>query len=326
MTKAMTTKVIIDFHPLVYAMTASIEPLTNHPSFQSESSDRQTEILFSVVETNIRLVTSLAFMGDRRPSEYQIIFVTDKKVNGKYWRHDFLLDETVIAYRQVMIDSAYAEKCAAIDAQRVEGVKGLRKPSKPKQAEPIVYKGGRKQVSELHTNIISIMRTVIKDRGYTMLGIGNYEADDIAAALVRLNAGRSYTWLITIDTDWLGLVNDSVGWCCQKGYEPRFRDNMQQVNEWSERRLRTTFNEARELWDYKSEVGDKSDNLPAFSPLAVIDLCQPPLEFDILHKKEYVEHLEKVLQSPGSDAHFVLDGATRKLAILGLTPIIPILT
>jgi hypothetical protein len=322
----MHTKVIIDFHPLVYAMTASIEPLTNHPSFQEESPERQTEILWSVIETNIRLITSLAFMGEKRPEKYQVIFVTDKKVNGKYWRHDYLLEDASVVERQTKIDHVYEVKCADIEARRAEGVKGLRKPTKPKKAEPIVYKGGRKQVSELHTNIISIMRMVIKDRGYTMLGISNYEADDIAAALVRLNAGRSYTWLVTIDTDWLGLVNDSVGWCCQKGYEPRFRDSMKQVNEWSARRLKTSFNAARELWDYKAEVGDKSDNLPAFSPLSVIDLCQPPAEFDILNIPEYSEHLEAVLQSNKDDAHFVLDGATKKLASLGLTPIVPIIS
>jgi 5'-3' exonuclease len=325
MTKPMNTKVIIDFNPLVYAMKASIEPLTHNPCFQSESPERQMEILKLVINLNVRLITSLACMQEKRPGDYQVIFVTDKKVDGKYWRHGYLSDPSVIGSRQSKIDESYAKKCEDIEVRRANGIKGLRKPTKPKQAEPIAYKGGRKQLSELHSNIVTLMRASVTELGYTLIGISNYEADDIAAALVRLNAGRSYTWLMTIDTDWLGLVNDNVGWFCQIGYAPRVRDSMKQVNVWSERRLKTTFNVAREIWDYKAEVGDKTDNLPVFSPLEVIDLCQPPAQYDLLQNPEYSEHLERVLQSEKNDAHLVFDGASRQLATLGLTPIVPLI-
>lgn len=156
---------------------------------------------------------------------------------------------------------------------------------KQSEENKIAYKAGRK----LPNNDFKRAKRLAKER--TLLpafshipsfSVKNYEADDLAATLVHLNRyelnNAFNILLVTVDSDWLGLIDDHTSWFCMHGYKPRVRSSLAQLNHWakSNRNLLTTFSEPTELWEYKSKLGDKSDNLPANSPIEVINLLNPP--------------------------------------------------
>ena len=142
------------------------------------------------------------------------------------------------------------------------------------------YKAGRKFPEATFTKLKKAMREVATAQGWLELGHQFYEADDIAASIVRANRLRSEPHnliLVTIDSDWLGLLDEHTKWFFMHGWFPRIRDTESSAfDSWSMRRLKRTFDEPRQLWDYKAKVGDKSDNLPSGTPLEVIDLLNPP--------------------------------------------------
>lgn len=125
-----------------------------------------------------------------------------------------------------------------------------------------------------------------------------YEADDIAAGLVQIWKKQNYQgnlYLLTCDTDWLGLVSNErmpfrVKWISTFDYLPRIRGVFEATN-WLNKKVKrsrkairekyTDVNQIRQIWDWKSEVGDKSDNLLPGSDLSLIDLLEPHEDFRI---------------------------------------------
>lgn len=148
----------------------------------------------------------------------------------------------------------------------------------------ITYKEGRKPKSDLWGQLFRQVTKAAKQEGGTQLSVTGYEADDIAAAVSRTVTEQhphDRVSLLTVDTDWLGLLTPQVTWFSTVGYFPQVRNNMESFNLWAKRRSMGQFNHPHELWDYKSEHGDKSDALPAGSPLAVISLVKPPQIYDL---------------------------------------------
>lgn len=146
------------------------------------------------------------------------------------------------------------------------------------------------------------------------LKVDKFEADDMAGSIVRLAPKRTI-FLHTIDTDWLGLVHEpkfprdirkltrqpqdemTVFWNNLVQWTPRLRGKPEAI-EYVDRRLKRTIKEPREIWDVKVLDGDKSDNLIPGSPLEVIDLLNPPKEWDILRDKTQRHRIEEIANAP----------------------------
>lgn len=162
----------------------------------------------------------------------------------------------------------------------------------------ISYKGGRKFPDYSFTKMKKYVHRLTQDMGYAWLGVPGYEADDLAALACKvLNSRGTNVLLLTVDTDWLGLLSHSVSWYCMKGYTPRLRTlvkdelGVSTFDHWSYKKFGVTFSDPAELWHYKARVGDKSDNLPAGSPIEVIDLYNPPKKHQLWNDKFYYEQL-----------------------------------
>lgn len=268
------TLVVIDFSVLVFQMEYALSPLTESPMFTEMPLNEQDALLTSLIYGQLYYVGSLDFMGDDRPEEYRIVYVMDTKARGKYWRHDYLLSTQSIADRQTRMDA---------------------KPRK-QTAEGIKYKSGRKVHSALNSLIRREMKRIVQaEPSWDLLTFPLYEADDIAGALVKMCDGDRYIWLLTIDTDWMGLISDSVGWFCLYGYNPRVRNSIETFNIWATSRLKTTFDKPQDIYAYKALHGDRSDGLPVLSPIEVIDLLNPPSDYCLWDIPETRKALQEVL-------------------------------
>jgi hypothetical protein len=315
------TKVVIDFSVLTYAMTDSLAPLMSTPSYLEASETAKYALITSVVAGQMQAVSSLMFMGEERPEHYNLIFVKDTKVDGEYWRHSYLLREDVAEARANRIMADYEGLLEThLALKRADEPYTGRKPRKPAAIKPIAYKGGRKELTAFHSMIRVVMSKEVERQGWTVLSAKGYEADDLAAALVHLNAGKDLIWLLTIDTDWLGLVSDNVKWFCTSGHQPRVRGDIKQINVWSQQRFKLDLETPRAIWDYKALVGDTSDNLPYYSPLEVIDLLAPPEEFCLWLDPNKVAPIQAALVSERDDACYALDAMAymNKLRVLGI--------
>jgi hypothetical protein len=122
--------------------------------------------------------------------------------------------------------------------------------------------------------------------------IPGYEADDVAAAIVKSEPDREII-LGTIDSDWIQMVSEKVTWVCMHGWSPQVRD-VEGGKIWLKRKLEKESRKAqrglveaginlldpdlRSIVKWKSIMGDKSDNLPPGTPEEFIDLFNPPEE------------------------------------------------
>lgn len=152
----------------------------------------------------------------------------------------------------------------------------------PEEKIPL-YKAGRPSKDQVWYMVNEVGKRYVcaKNSPIFYLSFDSYEADDIAATLVRMNqALNRRIYLHTIDSDWLGLVNEEVHWCGMTHYTPRYRRTPEALA-WAKKRLNSVIDTPRQIWDVKQLKGDKSDNLPGGSPLEVIDLLAPPSAFDL---------------------------------------------
>jgi len=321
----MTTKVVLDFSVLAFAMEDSLNPLMTTPAFQALPEVGQKAVLTDIVEGQMQYLASLVFMGENRPSKYQLVFVSDNKRDGQYWRHSYVTLPEIEEARVSRIHTDYDLRVAGhVELKATDDTYKGRKPTKPREVKPICYKGGRKQVSAFQSLLRIVMRESVDKNGWTFLGVKGYEADDVAACVVALMDGIDYVWLLTIDTDWLGLVSDSVGWFNLATYEPRVRASLTTVNQWSQARLGTTFETPRDIWDYKAKVGDASDKLPIFSPIEVIDLLNPPTEHKLWLQPRVRSTYLPLLTGDVDNATLGVTAASYllKLRALGIRPFI----
>lgn len=288
----MNTLVVIDFSVAAHQLHANL--VTNGVE--------RTHYM-GVVRAQMSWLMSLEWLGIHKPdpASTNIVLAMDTKIAGKYWRHDYLEQPAVFEKVWAANKSARSKKAA----------------------EPIFYKAGRKYPEKSFTKLKKDMEAIAVSQGWQLLKVAGYEADDIAAAFVAANRGlptdqQVKIWTISIDSDWLGLVGEDCSWFCLYGWSPRVRADLKTINSWSARRLNKTFAEPKDLWAYKSEYGDKSDNLPKNSPIEVIDLLNPPDEHKLWAKPQLAGIFRKLLTEHQKTQLPEITKATEYLRLLGV--------
>lgn len=252
-----------------------------------------------VIKAQVVWLQSCKWLGSlmEDPENTQVISVCDSK---PYWRVEYLQRPEV--YTQIVA------KKRGKDVQRTE---------------PVAYKGGRKFPEYSFTKIKDTMRKLYADQDYNMLAMPGYEADDLAAAIVMMNrmlpADKQHRVILaTVDADWMGLIDHNTTWFCSFGWLPRVRYSMDDINLWAKKRLGTELSSPKDIWDVKTRLGDKSDNLPAGSPLEVISLIEPPIEHRLWLNPGYSGVVKKYLYEPKSLHARHLEKAETYLRQLGI--------
>lgn len=243
------TTVILDFSVFAHQL---------HNSFASAGAEKDKHHWKGILEAQATWMLSGRWLGNLvDPNHMQLIAVCDSK---PYWRKEYLLRPEVY-----------------------ETIQSVKRGKVVQNDKPIHYKGGRKFPEYHFTKVKEKLTEFCESVGLQFLRVPGYEADDLAASLVVTNRLQPARWkqniiLATVDADWLGLVDANTTWFCSHGWHPRVRGSMEQINEWSRRRLKTSLEKPSDIWRVKAEQGDVSDNLPAGSPIEVIDLLNPPEE------------------------------------------------
>lgn len=174
----------------------------------------------------------------------------------------------------------------------------------------------------LKKNDINILQHGEYNKEGVLIG---YEADDLAAIFIR-DFGHTckQVYTLTVDTDWLPFTHrKNVEWLGittvermrrngTYNYAPRIRNQETACKWWSQNtdanssHTRALFpkDNILDLWRFKADFGDKSDNLRGNikdqSPgryNSVVDLWQPPSQYDLADKIIYNPYLSKPFKS-----------------------------
>ena len=171
---------------------------------------------------------------------------------------------------------------------------------------------------------------LLEDLGCCTVAHPEFEADDIAAALVRLLPSNHY-YLLTTDSDWSGMVGPNVTMISPL-HEPRVREPVQ-VWGWLRGKYaklpkcqQTRWDmpdvvgfDPKKVWEFKIKFGDSADNLPpnchpglidlfnplvdplqdeSFSPVAFMDSLDTPLIFDERRAQQFARSLPDLPFNP----------------------------
>lgn len=178
------------------------------------------------------------------------------------------------------------------------------------------YKANRDKNKDDSTPRYSEVYKAIKEQFFKLnlnyLAFPGYEADDIAALFGFLWANRvegtvfDEMFFCTPDSDWQGLIRSNDQFYLDiGGHSPRVRSK-KQIYDWYVRKRgpeltktgRVTkqhqvypvkaFEQFRcsDLWIWKQHFGDRGDNLPPGSDLSLIDLYQPPNQYNLALQPE----------------------------------------
>lgn len=281
--------------------------------------------LESMIKANLTWLLSGAWLGyELRPLMRSMVFAKDVK---QYWRSDWLLDirNTINLPRKTKALTALAEKVRDLLALETKTEEQLDQIDDGIDKLNVKYKAGRSLPEYKFTKIKKLVYRYLDQLGVNQMGSQGYEADDMAAAIVATNTANGSPFnilLLTVDTDWLGLVNPSVTWCCMTGFTPTVRDTIDVVNSWAEHKLKSTLTTWRDIWDIKGEKGDAADNLPrsAGQLLPVIDLLNPP----VAHRFWKTHPSLVASMFTNSDPRFTIEdakAAQNHLRMLGLQPV-----
>jgi 5'-3' exonuclease len=163
------------------------------------------------------------------------------------------------------------------------------------------YKSGRSSKTAEWYEIERIAKEGIVKKNIPYLQYPEFEADDIAGALCKLikehHKDEDYIIVLnTVDTDWMGLIDHKVWWANLKHYEPRLR-TLNNYKEWNGiNKFKTEINKPTDIWLEKSINGDKSDNLFPGSPIEVIDLLNPPSQYDLCKIERFKLSVKSILK------------------------------
>jgi len=263
-----------------------------------------------LVKAQLQYVASGCWLGDLKPDKFQIVFVLDSK---PYWRVEYLTRPEVSSAipRKKKADEKKRQRLMELlesinelgmdgDIQAAQGIEASEEFQGLSQALAIHYKAGRKLPEYSFRKIKKISYGVIREAGWNIIGVPRYEADDLAACFRVVNDRLDQPnrlLLVTIDSDWMGLINDHTAWYCMTGWFPRVRSDFPSANTWAEKRLGSALDDYTDLWSLKVQQGDKSDNLPPGTPREVIDLLNPPEEHK-LWKQPIAEAVKDILEYP----------------------------
>lgn len=187
---------------------------------------------------------------------------------------------------------------------------------------------------------IDMIRDLFFEIDFPRLAIAGQEADDLASLYCRLFRQRSlddqwgHTYLLTVDSDWQGLVNQDITWVGLGGHEPSVRtpdicwewlNNKHKKQSGRKKKLwempeREEF-QARAVWDWKIAVGDRADNLPEDSTPGLIDLHRPCEPYDPFDNEEWKMEAWSVMNA---SKKYTLDDTAKDFELfmgsLGLSP------
>lgn len=176
------------------------------------------------------------------------------------------------------------------------------------------YKAGRASSDEQQSKhvVANVFMEDAKHYNYQWLKYENFEADDIAGAIVRLvnrpdaMPPNSRVNLITGDSDWQGLISPKV-----RGIYPLnpFVRTEAEVYNWisskwakQSKGLRSRWMlpnrsefKCSQVWDWKQAVGDRCDNLKAGSALGVFSLLEPM--FDLYERENFKSDAIQAIRS-----------------------------
>lgn len=258
-----------------------------------------------LIKAQLAWLVSGDWMGGLKPQDFQVLFVCDTKDSElKYWRHRHLVDPEVTS-KVPRKNKTLEKKRQRLADMLLQGTSGDSLVVRELTEDlAIHYKAGRKFPEYAFTKMKKVMLQVIREQGWRCFGQVGYEADDVAAAVVKANMSlpdnlRHRVVLLTVDSDWMGLIDDLTSWFCLHGYFPRIRGDMHSANEWAQRRLKRPLKQYRDIWDIKAQQGDKSDNLPPSNGvlLPAIDLLNPPSEHQLWHQP-IGQDIKRCLQHP----------------------------
>jgi hypothetical protein len=306
----MQTTAVIDFSVFCHQLHSVLEGVDVPPEHYP-----------GVLKAQMAWLMSGEWLGSLKPEGFKPVLVADSK---PYWRSEYLLRSEVITriprkikktekLRQELLEllglDPQTEETAARSLELTESLK-------------IVYKGGRKFPEYTFTKLKKNLTEIAIAQGWVPIGKTFYEADDVAAAFCQLNQGLAKPnniMLITVDTDWLAMLDDQTSWFCMHGWYPRCRFTLDQMNIWATKKFNLSFSQPTDLWNYKAVYGDKSDNLPAGSPLEVIDLFSPPDEHKLW---QHADIRGKALDVLRADTQAPIDPrrALQYLRSLGIPP------
>ena len=290
------TTVIVDFSVCIHQLHNNLT-----------SMDVEKENLKAAIQANMVWLHSGLWLEGLAGSNLNIVYVTDTK---PYWRTNYLLQEEVYS--------------AIADRQRATYVAKYPKGRKTIAPKEIHYKGGRKRQEYPFKRCKKLMLESAERNEFSLLSIYGYEADDLAAALVMTNRmlpldQQQNIVLATVDTDWMGLIDNNTTWFCLRGYDPRIRYSMDHINGWSARRLGVQLSCPSDIWNVKTIQGDASDNLPPGSPLEVISLVEPPMEHRLWLNPSYAPMFRGLLtQQPSGIGNLPVGAALDYLRRLGV--------
>lgn len=168
------------------------------------------------------------------------------------------------------------------------------------------YKGGRSR-TDATIKSLDIFHQCFEVLGIPVLKFPQYEADDIAGAIVQLwqqgNRVFDEVFLATVDSDWQGLViNDDVAWINLLPYEPRCRRTAEcyqwLVKDWNKAAKYKQrawalpgFQDYKSshIWEWKGSSGDKSDNISVGEGSWLTDLFEQPDKWNLsVHSKQQI--------------------------------------
>lgn len=144
------------------------------------------------------------------------------------------------------------------------------------------YKAGRKPAPPDFYEQIPLLHELLAAFGWPLYELDDYEADDIMGSLaVQAHAQGIETMLITSDMDMLQLVNDKVNvYALKTGFS--------NIELYSPKTFETKYGIGVEQFvDYKSLVGDSSDNIPGVAgigPVAARKLLNEYKTLDGIYK------------------------------------------
>lgn len=301
---------------------------------QSISFDEFQEHCFTLaIKAQLGYLVSLAWLPvEMQPSLISVVFLGDSKYSAErgYWRSEYVKrPEIAVQFPVVKKRNETADEFEA-KQQAYDKVFGAVADNTNEYTDDDVallapvYKGTRKPRTEDLKRIVSSVYDAVQNSAYPLLKTSGYEADDQAALMCRLNEKAGFyhdVLLLTVDSDWLGLVSDTVSWYCMHGYKPRLRSNVAQINDWLVNVKKSSpIEKPSDIWAEKVKKGDSADNLPKGTPIELFDLYNPPNEFKLWEQLNPTANAIEALASPLKKVQ--TNKGERVLDLLGLFPAI----
>jgi 5'-3' exonuclease len=179
------------------------------------------------------------------------------------------------------------------------------------------YKGGRKEKPPAYSVVRQIGLEIVTKSGFLTLGQVGYEADDMAALVVKTlhlsrtssnptpsmtRLAQSQIYLYTVDSDWLQMVfhEPSVTWVDVYQYGEKVR-GPEETKAWALRRLKMPIECPQDIVAIKHLKGDQSDALPPGSPIHLIDLFNPPTQHRLTSNPYWIERVLSYESHPKND-------------------------